>query len=239
MPAGFLFAATNGKPATQDGLARVQTVTATEDHSARKASKSARGKASKTASKQKASSQANGGKKPTGRPSSYTEELGRRVCELLASGKPLTPKVTKENGLPDPTTIYRWTEDNEAFRMDYTRARQYQAHVYADQIIELADTAEDANLARIQVDTRKWYASKVIPKLYGDRQDIEVNHTVKIAEEHAAALIELSRRKREADTKIIDITPDASLNKGMHSESKQQVIELLPKIDTGSKDGEG
>ncbi len=214
-------------------------------------------KASKSASKPRASSQGKEAKQPkgpmpnpfetaedkpakrTGRPSKFTQETAAKVLELLASGKPMTPTVLKKNGLPAPQTIYRWTEENESFRDEYTRARMFQAHVYADQTLEIADTAEDAGLAKLQIDARKWYASKVIPKLYGDRQDIEVNHTVKIAEEHAAALIELSRRKREADTKIIDITPDASLNKGMHSESKQHVIELLPKIGTGSEDDAG
>lgn len=193
---------------------------AAEDHSARKASKS-EAKASVTDKPSK----------PKGRPSSYTREAGKLICELLASGKPLTPTVLKENGLPPPQTVYRWTEDNDAFREEYTRARQYQAHVYADQIIELADTAEDANLARIQVDTRKWYASKVIPKLYGDNQKVEVNHSIKIADEHAAALLELSRRKREAEGKLIDVTPDPSPIKGSSNVIDQQVMKMLPRAE--------
>lgn len=170
-------------------------------------------------------------KKKTGRPSSYTKELGDKVLWLLASGKPLTPTMTKEHGLPDPTTIYRWTEANEAFRLEYMRARMFQAHVYADQTLEIADTAEDANLARLQIDARKWYASKVLPKIYGDKANVEVNHTVKIAEEHAAALIELSRRKREAEGKLIDVTPNPSLDKGGDSESNQQLMQVLPRIE--------
>lgn len=176
---------------------------AAEDTSARKA-RIPKAKASASGNKAKDSVTH---KKPTGRPSSYTPEAGKLICDILASGKPLTPTVLKENGLPPPQTVYRWTEDVEGFREQYTRARQYQAHVYADQIVELADTAKDANLARIQVDTRKWYASKVIPKIYGDKQEVEVNHNIKIAEEHAAALLELSRRKRDSETKLIDVTP--------------------------------
>lgn len=178
----------------------MQTVMA-EDTKSRRASKQ---QAAKTSVASKAD---NPGKpaKRTGRPSSYTVEAGKLICELLASGKPLTPAMTKEHGLPDPTTIYRWTEDNEAFRLEYTRARQYQAHVYADQIIELADTAEDANLARIQVDTRKWYASKVLPKLYGDKQTIDVQ--VDMGKTAAAVLMDLSNRANVIEAQAIDVTP--------------------------------
>ena len=177
--------------------------------SARKASKAGQAtKSAKTAGKPKTSSQGSEASKPIGRPSSYTKELGQRVCELLASGQPMTPTKMRENGLPDPKTVYRWVEDNEAFRLEYTRARQFQAHVYADQIIELADGAEDANLARIQVDTRKWYASKVIPKLYGDKQQVEV--TADIGATAARVLMDLTQQARDAkaiDSRVIDVTP--------------------------------
>ena len=174
----------------------MQTVTATESKQSRKA---------------KAVSQASVTDKPvrnTGRPSSYTVEAGRLICEILSSGKPLTPTVLKENGLPPAQTVYRWVEDNAAFREQYTRARQYQAHVYADQIIELADTAEDANLARIQVDTRKWYASKVLPKIYGDKQVVDVN--VDMGKTAAAVLMDLSARATQVNViehQVIDVTP--------------------------------
>lgn len=60
----------------------------------------------------------------------------------------------------------------------YARARARQAEHYASEIIEIADTAEDAQLARLQVDARKWVASKLLPKVYGDKQEIE--HSGKI-----------------------------------------------------------
>lgn len=203
-----------------------------EANSARKAKKPVSGKASKTASKTKASSQGKEASKPTGRPSSYTDEAGKRICELLASGKPLTPRVTKEYGLPDPTTIYRWTEDNEAFRLEYTRARQYQAHVYADEIIELSDTAEDAGIAKLQIDTRKWYASKIIPKLYGDKQLVDV--TTDIGATAAKVLMDLTQQARDAkaiEHNVIDVTPirGPSLDKGVTAIENIGGSHLLPK----------
>jgi hypothetical protein len=44
--------------------------------------------------------------------------------------------------------------------------------------VEIADHAEDANLARLQIDARKWVAARLLPKKWGDKQEIE--HSGKI-----------------------------------------------------------
>ena len=49
------------------------------------------------------------------------------------------------------------------------RAREKQADFYADEIITIADTEPDAAIARVRIDARKWTASKLRPKVYGDR----------------------------------------------------------------------
>jgi hypothetical protein len=71
--------------------------------------------------------------------------------------------------MPDRVTVWRWQKENEAFRSQYARAREQQAETFADEIITIADRAEDANIARLQVDARKWAASKLAPKKYGDK----------------------------------------------------------------------
>ncbi len=53
--------------------------------------------------------------------------------------------------------------------MRYARAREEQADFYADEIITIADTEPDAAIARVRIDARKWTASKLRPKVYGDR----------------------------------------------------------------------
>lgn len=209
------------------GLARVQVVTADQDHSARKAVKTGKPDKAKVATKAskrpKADKLAGQPKGPmpnpfeicpetldskTGRPSSFSPETASKVLQLLVSGQPMTPAKLRENGLPSPATIYRWTEENETFLHQYTRARQFQAHVYADQTIELSDTAEDAGIAKLQIDTRKWYASKIIPKLYGDKQLVDV--TTDIGATAARVLMDLTQQAREAkaiEHNVIDVTP--------------------------------
>ena len=78
----------------------------------------------------------------------------------------------------------------------FARAREQRAETFADQIVEIADTEEDAAKARVRVDARKFVASKLLPRTYGDKQEVNINQSVSIA--HAEALMLLANRAREA-----------------------------------------
>lgn len=108
-----------------------------------------------------------------GRPTSYTEELGKKICEGLAEGKSLA-SICKEEGMPAAGMVYRWIELNESFRESYTRAKSDACEKMAEEILEIADTEPDSNRARVRIDARKWVAAKLKPKKYGDK--IDVNH---------------------------------------------------------------
>ena len=130
-----------------------------------------------------------------------------RVCEHIMQGKPLSWTSLREEGLPSPSTIFRWLEENEPFRQRYARARELQATILADEIITIADSCEDANKARIQVDARKWHASKTALKVWGDLQRVEVNTTINVATAHADALMRLASQAKQIETDYKDITP--------------------------------
>lgn len=70
----------------------------------------------------------------------------------------------------------------------------------ADEILEIADgtPAEKGAiaLARLRIDTRKWMMSKLSPKKYGDRLDLEVDDKrPKSREEREARIQELLRMR--------------------------------------------
>jgi hypothetical protein len=114
--------------------------------------------------------------KPTGRPSSYTEEIGLALCEGISVGRSL-PTLCKELGI-SIASVFRWLTDEKraSFREQYARAREAQADVLAEEILDISDdTEDDPNSRRIRVDARKWYAGKVRPKKYGDASQIDVN----------------------------------------------------------------
>lgn len=120
-------------------------------------------------------------------PSKYTEELADRVCEGLASGKGLEA-VCAGDGIPNASTIYRWLEAHENFREKYARARQIQADRYFDEIVQIADDGsrdyrqddegrdvvdhDHIARSRLRVEARKWTASKLAPKKYGEKLEL-------------------------------------------------------------------
>lgn len=111
-----------------------------------------------------------------GRPSKFTEEIAAEICEQLSLGFSLRA-ICEQESMPGLTTVRRWLADpeREKFRLQYAHAREEQADYYADEIIEIADTTEDANKARVQIDARKWKSARMAPKKYGDK--ITTEHT--------------------------------------------------------------
>jgi len=109
-----------------------------------------------------------------GRPTDYTKELGDAVCEWLISGKSLS-SFCLQDGAPSVASIYRWLRSHADFCEAYVRAREEQADTLADDMQLIADTSTDANLGRLRVETRKWIASKLKPKKYGDKVDLTTN----------------------------------------------------------------
>jgi hypothetical protein len=107
-----------------------------------------------------------------GRPSSYSQATAAAICARLSQGEPLTA-ICEDAGMPDHSTVYRWLEAHAEFRDEYVRARELQAHAIAEKAVRDAETAEDAQLGRLTFDARKWFASKVAPKVYGDKQQHE------------------------------------------------------------------
>ena len=100
--------------------------------------------------------------------STYSEQIVEKICNLIANGHALH-QITEMEGMSGKTAVYTWLEKYPTFAERYARAREKQADLFAAQIVTIADTATDANIARLQMDARKWAASKMAPKKYGDR----------------------------------------------------------------------
>lgn len=171
------------------------------------------------------------GKRGT-KPTKYTPELGDQICELIAEGLSLTRvhEKLKADGAeysPTPAVINTWALKIPEFTEQYSRARIIQAHCLADDILAICDDGsrdtitryredgteydaidhEHINRSRLRVDTRKWYLSKVLPKLYGDR--IEVNSTGEVTHTHIVSVPRLE--SREEWLKAIETTAVAAI----------------------------
>lgn len=131
-------------------------------------------------------------KKPVGRPSKFTQELADTICDRLAGGESLR-KICSGDDMPAGSTVWLWLSENKLFSEQYARAREAQADKLADEIIEIADDGRNDTYqgengeavnhdviarSRLRVDARKWYASKLAPKKYGDK--VTQEHTGRI-----------------------------------------------------------
>ena len=133
-----------------------------------------------------------------GRPSSYTTEIAERICEEIAAGGHLHVICQKQDWAPHERTVHRWLTNHEDFRQMYAHARERQQEVFAAEVVLIADTEPDPARARNRMDARKWHASKVAPRKWGDRVEIDakVETTVATSEALTAFLAALEAKKQ-------------------------------------------
>ena len=126
-------------------------------------------------------------KKQKGRPTVFTPALADRICELIAEGRP-NREICKMVGIAEKS-LYNWLSNNPGFVQQYATSKERQADFYAQQIVGISDEAtvevrhqgEDVVLDisssavarnRLRIDARKWIASKLAPKKYGEKLQV-------------------------------------------------------------------
>lgn len=103
-----------------------------------------------------------------GRPSTYTPILAERICTLIAQGKSKR-QIEDMEGMPNRETIDAWMLKHEGFASQYARACEARTEAQAEEIVEISDRDDlPADQKRVMIDARKWVASKLLPKKYGD-----------------------------------------------------------------------
>lgn len=107
--------------------------------------------------------------KPRGRPSSFTQEIADEICARVMESDYGLEQVCQEADMPCARTVFRWLAAHESFSQQYARAKEAQGHVQADRGTRDALQATDAALGRLRYDARKWQASKLAAKVYGDK----------------------------------------------------------------------
>jgi len=114
------------------------------------------------------------------------------ICKELSSSNKSINTIIKEYNLPDYTTVRDWIRNDKDFSHKYVCAKEDQADFLAEEIIEIADdnsqdtidvdlgdgvvvqkeNKEFINRSRLRIDARKWVASKLKPKTYGEKLDV-------------------------------------------------------------------
>lgn len=134
----------------------------------------------------------------------YSDALARRICEQIMA-KDSLKNICRNPRMPSFQTVIRWLADPRLtdFREMYYYARRVAAELYVDEIFEIADdgsndwmekTNKDGDVigivpdneaiqrSRVRIDTRKWFASKMVPRIYGDKVDVALDATGDLAE---------------------------------------------------------
>ena len=99
------------------------------------------------------------------------------ICELISESVTLAD-IAKRYKVSMGTMSNFLTANYE----QYARAREAEADRMAEEILYIADNCSgDEQAARLQIDTRKWLASKKNHKKYGDRISQEVSGELSIS----------------------------------------------------------
>lgn len=133
-----------------------------------------------------------------GRPTKYTPELFDEICEKIANSDLGLVYICEHKGL-NAKTFYDWLKEDVELSNKYVRAREMQAEFLADQILAIADDGtndfmkivkgdmeynvedrEVTNRSKLRVDARKWLASKLLPKKYGDKVQTELSGSLEV-----------------------------------------------------------
>jgi hypothetical protein len=123
-----------------------------------------------------------------------TPELIETVLTRIAAGESLRG-ICRDEGMPDMAQIMRLRISDKEFAKQYTYAREMQAEVFGDELVEIVDdgsndwmekkfgqqtawvlNGEAVARSRLRFDQRRWWMSKVLPKIYGDK--LAVEHSV-------------------------------------------------------------
>jgi hypothetical protein len=152
-------------------------------------------------------------KHPGGRPVVYgiDNPCWQKLCEQISEGKSLSTAI-KSEGMPSYQLVMLMLRNNPEFRTMYEKAVESRADRLAEEIIELADQQIPDGLEgpmasawvqqkRMQVDARKWVASKLKPKTYGDRIDVAVtDNRISVMD----ALKEAKQRVLKDESNVVD-----------------------------------
>lgn len=121
------------------------------------------------------------------------EKIKAEIIDWIICGKSVRSYLQQE-GKPNYSTILDWLREDGEFATNYARAREEQADTFADELMAIADEMPPSDdngktdaawiaWQKNRIEARKWIASKMKPKKYGDRQQIDQNVTMTLTPE--------------------------------------------------------
>lgn len=124
-----------------------------------------------------------------------TRAAERAVLKFLAAG--LRPsQIAQRPNMPSERQIYAWAADvDKPFSQEYARVRPIGYARFVDEIVDISDDStndwmtikkgdfeqevpnrEVVERSKLRIETRKWILCKCLPKIYGDKLDVNAKH---------------------------------------------------------------
>ena len=122
------------------------------------------------------------------------DELFNIICDVTANTSKGIQVILDEFD-SSVGVFWRFKEKPEERKEQYARAKQMQLLVLAGEILTISDDKTDdtldgefgksgnsaaVNRAKLQTDSRKWLLSKLAPKEYGDKIQVEADVTTSV-----------------------------------------------------------
>lgn len=140
------------------------------------------------------------------KPSNYilSEEHKKLAINMAIEGQ--TIQKIADTLCIDAYHFWKSRQDDPDFSNKFAQARQEGIHLAVDKLDTVHEAHPDPQVARIVSDNIKWKASKLNPGTYGDRLDVNVNHTVDLG----GALADAKNRALASTARtMIDVTPES------------------------------
>jgi hypothetical protein len=120
--------------------------------------------------------------RPAMRPPVTDAEAIERVCDRIISGMGMREACAPWD-CPAECAIYARMAKDAEFAGIIARAREAQQHAIIDQTVDMADSAtpEDWQVVRLRIWARQWRASKLAPKVYGERIDANISGALSLS----------------------------------------------------------
>lgn len=112
------------------------------------------------------------------------DEIFETIISEIIAGRSLK-SILRDEDMPAVTTFFQWVDSNEDKKNQYARAMELRAEIKFESIQD--DYSEEPQrdpesgridsawvaLQRLKIDAKKWELSKLMPKKYGDRLELE------------------------------------------------------------------
>src|ERR1035437_3510435 len=101
----------------------------------------------------------------------YSKEIAEAICERIATSLDSLKTICAADGMPSHINANVWLRKHPEFCDMYHKARKDQQDLVAEECQEIADScdASDWQVAKLRIEQRRWLASKLAPKRYGDK----------------------------------------------------------------------